>query len=95
MATDDTNSRIWPGEYSWPDDRTPAQRAFFRAIAKTAPEVLESLRQNILPHYRRICAADREGQSLFSELYPLVWDWAAGHNLISCERFYPPRTGLP
>jgi hypothetical protein len=85
------NGRLWRGDYVWPGDRTPAQREFFCAIRRSAPEVLESLRNAILPAFKRIISENRSGEAwIFTQLYPLLWNWAQDHHLVTGERFIRP-----
>lgn len=89
MKRKSASGRIFPGAYCLPADRTPAQRAFFSAIKRKAPEVLESLHDEILPAFKRLCDAGSVGRRLYLELYPLVWDWAVHHQIITGDRLIP------
>src|SRR5258707_1386465 len=83
------NTRIWPGDYAWPNDRTPAQRAFFISIQERARQVMVSLRDHVLPVFNGVLGSEPVGDRWFTELYPFVWDWAKGHHLICGERLLP------
>lgn len=51
MKTVPSSSHRWLGEYHFPDDRFDARIAFFLAIQRKAPKVLEDLRNEVLPIY--------------------------------------------
>lgn len=84
-----TSGQINPGEFLLPGDNTPAQREFFRAIERSAPEVLVSLRKRLLPEFRRCCETDKPDEERVWDLYEPAWDWAAGHGLVVGERLIP------
>jgi len=49
MSDDPKNKPVWPGAYRLEGDRTKVLDLFFAAIRRRAPEVLESLREKVLP----------------------------------------------
>jgi len=95
MSSRKKTAPLFPGKYSLPGDRTPAQREFFFAIQRKAPEVLESLRDKILPSFK-ISTHDyrpQKGRSSLdnpaprkkglADFYLVVWAWAKEHHLVT------------
>jgi hypothetical protein len=84
--------RLVPGGYAWPHDRSQAHRLFFLAIQRLAPEVLQTLHDDVLPVYRMIRKimglAPKPSDSL---LQGPVWVWAEQHHLGSMDDAQPRR----
>ncbi len=90
MKRTKTTGRIYPGEYHLPSDRTAPQREFFGAIQRTTPQVMKSLREELLPEYLRLYEEPRLAKAADCEaMYRLCWDWAAGHRLVAGARLLP------
>jgi hypothetical protein len=75
--------KLIPGGWGWPHDRSQAQRLFFLAIEGQAPEVLETLRDDVLPVYRQIEEeTGRAPQPTDDLLLGHIWGWAEQHHLV-------------
>jgi hypothetical protein len=89
MTEEAGRSALWPGDYHMSYDRSVAHRAFFAAIRRQTLEVLESLRDDVLPYFVKhiggrgqASPATRGPSPEQDELDRLIWDWAARFGLV-------------
>ena len=83
---------LLPGEYQWPHDRSHAYRLFFDAIQRLSPEVLQSLRDDVLPVFCMLSeAATHPPLPTDDLLMGNILGWAQKYHLVGSE--HNSRTG--
>jgi hypothetical protein len=88
MAATPDPSPLQVGDYLSLFDRSPYRRAFFQAIRRRAPEVLLSLRRDVLPIFKQRTPAGADSPPFLDDaLLISIFAWAARFNLVGPD--YP------
>src|SRR5262249_572320 len=91
MPKKTSRGRLLPGDFQPLSARPPVRTLFFRAIERVAPEVLQFLRDHVLPLFRKLVKEVGGPPSVNDpDLKLAIFLWAAGYCLLP-----PDSTPLP
>src|SRR5262245_19549845 len=83
MATTSKHGKISPGGFQQYLDRSPARQRFYQVIERQMPEVLSSLRADVLPLFLALRKRMGRPPSVSDEdLMVAVGEWAESHHLM-------------